>query len=137
MLKVKTYLEVSPVHGIGVYAGENIPYGTIVWEFNPYVDLVYTPEQWSAIEAGVSCQSMEVMRRYSYKEKGRYYLCLDNAQFMNHSQDNYNLINNKKNNTMHAEKDISKGDELLCNYYEYSDSDDIHLQCLNREKNNN
>jgi len=135
MLKVKTYLDVSSVHGIGVYAGENIPYGAIVWEFNPHVDLVFTLEQWSAIEADVSCQSMEVMKRYSYKEEGRYYLCLDNAQFMNHSQDNYNLINNKKNNTMHARKDISKGDELLCNYYEYSDSDDIHLRCLNIKNN--
>jgi hypothetical protein len=36
---------------------------------------------------------------------------------------------------MHARKDIPEGDELLCNYYEYSDPDDIHLQHLNRENN--
>jgi len=135
MLKVKTYLNVSPVHGIGVYAGENIPEGVIFWEFNRHVDLVYTSGQWATIEAGVARQSMEAIRRYSYKEAGRYYLCLDNAQFMNHSRDNYNLINNKKNNTMHARKDIPEGDELLCNYYEYSDPDDIHLQHLKRENN--
>ena len=134
MLKVKTYLDVSPVHGIGVYAGEDIPEGEVVWEFNPYVDLVYTPEQWSAIEARVSCHSMEAMRRYSYKEGGRYYLCLDNAQFMNHSQEDYNIIN-KKDNTMLAWKDIKRGNELLCNYFEYSDPDDVHLQYLTKENN--
>jgi len=45
MLLIKTYLDKSPIHGIGVFAGEFIKKGTQVWEFNPLIDIILTPEQ--------------------------------------------------------------------------------------------
>ncbi len=133
MLKVKTFLDVSAIHGIGIFADENIVKGSVIWEFNPYVDLVYTPEQWSTLAANISIQSFAALRRYSYKEKGNYYVCFDNAQFMNHCAVDFNVENHHEANQMLARHDIKKGEELLCNYFQYSDHDDEHRLFLQTE----
>lgn len=130
MLKVRTYLATSAVHGIGIFADENIARGTVIWEFNPHVDLVYTPDEWSALSASISEQSMAALMRYSYKENGNHYLCLDNAQFMNHCTKQFNVENELAHNLMYARFDIREGEELLCNYFQFSDSDDAHVLFL-------
>ena len=130
MLKVQTYLDISAVHGIGIFASEDIPGATVIWEFNPHVDLVFTPDEWNHIAVNVSEQSFAALKRYSYKEKGNYYLCLDNAQFMNHSATAFNVENLRETNLMVSRCDIRKGEELLCNYFQFSDSDDEHVLCL-------
>ena len=130
MLKVKTYLNLSRIHGIGIFAEEDIPMGTVIWEFNPNVDLIYTPEQWSNLAANLAEPSFAALKRYSYKEKGNYFICLDNAQFMNHCAAAHNVENLEEGNRMLARCDIKKGEELLCNYFQYSDSDDTHRLML-------
>ncbi|KPJ98366.1 MAG: hypothetical protein AMJ60_08485 [Desulfobacterales bacterium SG8_35] len=130
MLKVRTYLSTSTVHGIGVYADEDIPRGTVIWEFNPHVDLVYTPDEWNNVSASISEPSLAVLKRYSYKEKGNHYLCLDNAQFMNHCATLFNVEDHQEGSLMLARCDIRKGEELLCNYFQFGDSDDEHVLFL-------
>ena len=130
MLKVRTHLAASAVHGIGIFADEDIAKGSVIWEFNPHVDLVYTPEQWYNLSVNISAQSFSALRRYSYKERGKYYFCLDNAQFMNHSAADFNVENHLEGVYMLARRDIRRGEELLCNYFQYSDSDDEHRLAL-------
>ncbi len=38
MLLVKTKLGVSSVHGIGLFAAQFIPKGTVTWEYHPEFD---------------------------------------------------------------------------------------------------
>ena len=130
MLAVNTYLDRSATHGIGLFAGEKIISGTLVWEFNPAVDLQFTLEQWQDLQGKISSQSFASLVRHSYKEDGLFYLCLDNAQFMNHDLQNDNIQQNHNSNTMHAMRDIAPDEELFCNYFDYSDPDDIHLRKL-------
>jgi SET domain-containing protein len=127
MLRIKTYLDKSPVNGIGIFAGEDIPRGKIIWEFNPLVDFVYSGEEWDNLTKTISPESLQHVLKYAYKSKGRYYLCVDSAQFMNHNTDSHNIGNNPENNTMFARRNIKRGEELLCNYFEYCDSDDHNL----------
>ncbi len=127
MLTIATYLDRSLLHGIGVFAADNIAKGQVVWEFNPLVDLEFTAEQWRKIERNSAPESFLHIRRYSYKEDNKYYLCVDNAQFMNHSKLAANVANDKLTNTMVACTNIRKGEELLCNYFEYCDCDDFNL----------
>ena len=129
MLKIKTYLDRSEIHGIGLFAGQDINKGSLIWEFNPHVDLAYNCQQWKAIRDSVTPQSFAALERYSYKEGNTYYLCLDNAQFMNHSLVGSNVVN-RPDNTMVARCDICQGEELRCNYFEYSDFDDVHINAL-------
>jgi len=131
MLKVITYLEVSGVHGIGIFAGEDIPAKSVIWEFNPHVDLKYSCKEWQQLKEEVSPQSFAALERYSYKEDNYYWLCLDNAQFMNHGDEDYNVVN-ESSCLMLARRDIKQGEELLCNYFHYSDCDDQHVKCLRK-----
>lgn len=131
MLKVDTYLDKSPVSGIGIFASEDIPKGKIVWEFNPWVDIVYSSEEWRDLKNEICSESFKQVVKYAYKSNGNYYVCVDSAQFMNHSTDQFNVGNNSENDTMFARRNIERGEELLCNYFEYCDADDHNLTILN------
>lgn len=41
MLLVKTKLGISFIHGIGLFAAQFIPKGTVTWEYSPYFDTSY------------------------------------------------------------------------------------------------
>lgn len=127
MFTINTYLDRSAVHGIGVFAGEDIPGGHVIWTFHPDVDLEFSEDRWQEMEQNVCGPSFCMLKRYAYKEEGKFYLCLDNAQFMNHDAEHFNVANHKTGNVMTARHTIKKGEELLCNYFEYSDTDDPHI----------
>ena len=130
MLNVNTYLDRSSIHGIGLFAGQKIMSGSMVWEFNPAVDLVYSLDQWDSLKANITAQSFINLVRLSYKEAGHIYICMDNAQFMNHSEICANIVHGATMNKMHAVRNIDKGEELLCNYLSYSDPDDYHVRYI-------
>ena len=128
MLRIKTYLDKSPLHGIGIFAGEEVPAGTVVWQFNPLVDLEFSPEKWAAMRQELCPFSFQEVEKYSYKEKNRIVVCLDNAQFMNHDETAYNVENAADGKDMLARRPIAAGEELVCNYFEYCDCDDANLE---------
>ena len=132
MLNVKTYLDRSPIHGICLFANQEIMAGATVWEFNPAVDLIYSLEQWDSLKAGISAQSFANLIRLSYKEEGLIYLCIDNAQFMNHSETPDNVVHGSLKSRMSAIRTISKGEELICNYMSCSDPDDFHARNIKK-----
>ena len=49
MLVVKTKIKNSPIHGIGLFAEEFIPKGTLVWKLNKKFDLIYTKKQFNSL----------------------------------------------------------------------------------------
>lgn len=130
MLKVKTYLDRSDLHGIGVFAAEDIPQDTLIWVFNPLVDLTYSPGEWRRMRETLHPASFSEIEKYSYKENNLYYLCTDNAQFMNHSSRCHNVTNDSHDNTMHAMREIRQGEELLCSYLEFCDKDDRNIRII-------
>lgn len=137
MLTVETYIDRSTIHGIGLFADQFVAREDIVWQFNPRVDLVYDEQSWLHLLENISKASLATLRRLSFKENGSFFLCIDNAQFMNHSPDLANVYQVHDKNIMRAGKDIHRGEELLCNYFEYSDCDDYHSQALKKMKSDN
>src|SRR3989338_1141236 len=85
MLLVKTKLKSSSIAGIGLFADEMIPKGTIVWKYNPVIDILLTKEQIGAFPQVVQ----EQIHNYAYFDGvfGGYMLCGDDARFFNHSDD--------------------------------------------------
>ncbi len=124
MLLIDTYLSTSKIQGIGIFTHEEIPKGKIIWKFNPYVDLEYSHDEWNELKKNINKFSYSQIKKYAYKYKGKYYLSIDNSQFMNHANDNYNIKNDPINDTMFALRDIRQNEELTCNYYEFCDEDD-------------
>lgn len=132
MFHIKTFVAPSTVHGTGVFAAEDIEKGKLVWSFNPKIDFAFSEAEWVELLESLSPACKEVILNYAYKEKNTHYILADHGQFMNHHRARANLSSDSDANTMHALFDIAKGEELLCDYGDYSDDDDILLNNVKR-----
>ncbi len=115
MLCVETKIAASNVQGIGLFANQAIPRGTVVWRFMPGFDLLMPKE---SIEK-LSEPAKKQFYNYAYLDKahGEYLLCSDDARFFNHS-DQPNCDDGKEDVTI-AMRDIQPGEELLVNYKDF------------------
>ncbi|MDQ6787068.1 MAG: SET domain-containing protein [Acidobacteriota bacterium] len=116
MLLVKTKLDISHIHGIGLFADEFISKDTVIWRFHPFIDMRLTDEQIEQLAE----PSREQARKYSYREKHSrlYVLCGDDARFLNHSAEPncFDFYNGEEQDLTVACRGIEKGEELTCNY---------------------
>ncbi len=115
MLLVKTKLDRSTLHGIGLFVAELIREGKMVWRYSPEVDIKLPGE----LIAGLLQPCREQIRRYTYREKftGLYVLCSDDARFFNHSTDpNCVAVDDGADGVTVARREISHGEELTCDY---------------------
>lgn len=115
MLLVKTRVDKSPIHGVGLFAAQDIPKGTRIWEFNKFVDLAIAPKDLESLTG----PARETVERLSYycDEQEAYILSADGAQYMNHSEDP-NIDDDI------ALRDIAEGEELTEDYgEEYGEED--------------
>ena len=82
MFKIKTKLGVSNIEeaGIGLFADEFIAKDTIIWKYEEAIDRTYTEEFINSCIEPLS----SFLKKYCYKFKGIYVLCVDNARFYNH-----------------------------------------------------
>lgn len=119
MLLIKNEIGISPVAGIGLFSGQDLKKGDIVWRFHKAVDLVYSttilgnPETPDVLE--------EMLRKHAYPLNNAYeflVLPLDNDRYFNHS-DNPNVGDGEEFGLPGYEvalRDIKKGEELTCDY---------------------
>lgn len=111
MLLVKTRIQPSPIHGLGVFAAEDIKKGTVTWRYTEPVDYRVSPD---SIIANSPFGS-----RFGYHPKNKNYIEFagDSAMFINHSSDpNRARIEYADDITMVATRDIRMGEELTCDY---------------------
>ena len=127
MLLVKTYLAESRIHGIGLFAAQRIPEGTVIWRLEPSLDLELTEAQ---IEA-LAPPAREQIEKYTYLDlvRGTYVLCGDDARFFNHSDaPNCQDFPDARGGTTVAARDIEEGEELTCDYASFDASWTTHLR---------
>lgn len=112
MLLVPTYLDKSPIHGIGLFTKEPIEKGSVVWKYEETLDRKY-----SAVFLVGSANPMlvGVLNRYGYVNANVSVLCGDDARFMNFgipantecgepvTENEWSLL---------AARDIQKGEEI-------------------------
>ena len=112
MLLVKTYLDKSPIHGIGVFAGERIAKGSKMWRFVEGYDRCYSLKQFAQLPK----QARAFMKHYAYRVDGEVLFTVDNDRHMNHAD--------KPNTYLHngyviARRSIRKGEEITVDYREF------------------
>ncbi len=115
MLLVETYLAPSPLEGLGVFASEFIPAGTLVWVLDPDVDIILTEAQLSERPPVYR----QYMQRYAYFDRslGAYLLDGDHARFLNHcGEPNLDF---RADGNGEARRDIQPGEEILCDYSQF------------------
>ena len=119
MLTIETYLDKSPIHGIGVFATENVPEGTIIWTFNPLMDSVIRKD-----EMGDAPEHVRTfLEKYSWTDNdAHWHVGIDNDKFINHSDDpNTGFL--PVPYVFIALRDIQKDEEITEDYTEYSKSE--------------
>lgn len=126
MLTVKTIIKPSPVAGIGLFATEFIPKGSIVWTYKKKLDALFTKAEVSTF----SPPSQEQFYNYAYFDKvyGKYLLCGDDGRFFNHS-----LIPNcddSEEGVTIALRDIQPGEELTVDYTTFYGDIQNHQEVL-------
>lgn len=116
MLTVSTYLAPSAIEGLGVFAGEYIERGRLLWSLNPKFDVFVYPDEVSTY----SPLMRDFITRYSYPHLemlGVVIVDCDNGRFMNHCltpNTDFTIFDKG-----YAIADIAPGEEMTCNYYEF------------------
>lgn len=109
MLLVKTKLDKSPIHGIGLFANQFIPKGTVIFRESIFT-IKLTNEEFLKLD-DIPQTFVDV---YGYFLDGFWRVSLDNDRFMNHS-DTPNTLEIDAITTI-AATDIKIGEEITTNY---------------------
>ncbi|MEP7031037.1 MAG: SET domain-containing protein [Pseudolabrys sp.] len=109
MLLVKTYLDRSRIHGIGVFAGETIRKNQKIWRFVYGFDRFFTRKRLAKLPK----QAKEHLKLHGYQWKNEILLSMDNDTFMNHSEDPNTYF---RNGFVLASRNIPKGSEITNDY---------------------
>jgi SET domain-containing protein len=112
MLLVKTYLDRSPIHGIGVFAGENLRKGQKIWRFVEGFDRTFSPKQYARLPK----QARDFLKFYGYRADGEILYTVDHDHHMNHSDDANTFW---RAGYIVTNRAIPKGAEITNNYREF------------------
>jgi hypothetical protein len=114
MMIVQNFVAASPIHGVGLYCGEDLEAGRVVYVFDPAVDIRMDRQQIQA----KGPMFARFMRIFAYEDldHGHLYISVDNSKFMNHSENPNTLWDREKGWTC---RPIAKGEELTCDYYTF------------------
>lgn len=116
MLIVSTYVAPSAIEGLGVFAGEPIARGQLMWSLNPKFDIFIQVREIETYPPHLQ----DYIARYTYPHlemEGVVILDSDNGKFMNHSlapNTDFRIFDKG-----YALVDIAQGDEITCNYHEF------------------
>src|ERR1700735_883561 len=116
MLLVRTRLDVSKIHGIGLFADEYIAEGTATWKFLAGFDLRLS--QGTIDHLSDSAKQQVLKYAYFDARLGLYELCSDDARFFNHADqpNTRSRVTAAGDEVDVAIRDIGAGDELTCDY---------------------
>jgi len=109
----------SSIHGTGLFAAEPIKRGTVIWRYEPGVDLTVAPDHVPPLSALHRAEFLN----YAYLDRrsGLYVLCGDDARYMNHSDDPAVVSDYTRDQFGEsvAIRDIAKGEEITCDYRDF------------------
>lgn len=116
---VPTRVAPSSIHGLGLFATQQILKGTPLWRFDEGFDRAFTPAQFDALP----CSAQDHLRWFAYFDEGRHAWVLsgDHTCFMNHSAEpNTGAPPGAAIPvTTVALRNIAAGEELTCDYFAF------------------
>jgi uncharacterized protein len=112
MMLVKTYLDRSRIHGIGVFADEFIARETKIWRFVEGFDRVYSAKKFAKLPK----PAREYIKRYGYRVDGEILFTVDHDCHVNHSDHPNTYL---KNGYVIARCNIASGEEITNDYREF------------------
>jgi SET domain-containing protein len=115
MFYIKTKIDRSKIHGLGLFAMQNVEKGDKIYKHNDNLDLLLTKDKFEILPE----KEKKLILHYGYidKKTGKYRLDHDDIRFVNHSKKPNIGLN--INGIIVALRDIKKGEELTQNYSEF------------------
>lgn len=117
MLLVATYIAPSEIEGVGVFAAEPIPAGTVIWRFDARFDRLLPR---SFVDEAPEHMA-DYLDRYAYPlidDPDTLVLEIDNGRFMNHDAKQPNTDFSALDYGT-AKYDIAVDEELTCDYGDF------------------
>ncbi len=121
MFYTKYYLDISSIHGIGLFAGEDIGMGEIIWVPSNEFTLNFTEKELELLHS----HKVQVIKHYGYlcKRTGVWNYSSEDSRYINHSENpNVELTPcNILKNGIWANKKIKKGEEITQDYSDFEE----------------
>ncbi len=124
MLTILASAKPSPIHGVGLFADQFIPKGTITWRFDPTFDIFFTEDEVEKLPE----PQKRLIKFFAYFSAGRkvYIYSIDDSRFLNHSTHPNNdcpLLHGETELCNISNRDIQIGEELTVDYRSFDDID--------------
>ncbi len=111
MLKIETYLARDSYGGVGLFAGEDVRSGQIIWEWRDEVERTFTRQEYESLPQ----EFRRYVEKHGYSPDGKtIVLNLDDSKFFNHSFEPNTLEDLE--GKIRVMQNIRKGTELTCDY---------------------
>jgi uncharacterized protein len=124
MIHIKYKLDKSSVHGIGIFADQDVSKGEIIFTASPILDVNITQEQFDSLK---EAEQREIRYWGFFDEPTqKWHVDFDHIHFINHSH-----TANTTQDFSHPEaylvaaRDIKAGEELTQNYLEFETPGDL------------
>jgi len=115
-LKVKTSIRPSEISGMGLFAGEDIPQGTVVFDWNAQIDQEYSLNYPDMLPLDVQEEFMDL----ASVDANGWFLAGDGAAYINHSDDPNISVEegpiSPAKRIRKANRNIDIGEELTMDY---------------------
>ena len=124
MIHIKYKLDKSSQHGIGLFAREAIPKGTLIYSASPQLDVNLTQEQFNLL----SEMEKEEVRWWGFFDEAssKWHVDFDVSRFINHSYEaTVTQDSGHQDAYLVATRDIMIGEELTQNYLEFETEEDL------------
>ena len=121
MMHIKYNLTLSSIHGIGIFAKENIPKDFCITEASPLLDINLTEKQFTSL----SVSEQNEIKHHGHFDKilHKWHVDFDMTRFANHSEDpNLKQKYNKKGYYIITLKNIKDDEELTINYSDFENN---------------
>lgn len=132
MIHIKYKLKESSLHGVGLFADEDIEKGQLVYTASPILDVNITQEQFDSLDEK---EKREVQWWGFWDEPNNvWHVDFDVSKFINHSFDATLTQDNSYTDAyLVATRDIKTGEELTQNYLEFESKEDLQKRGIEVE----
>jgi SET domain-containing protein len=124
MIHISYKLKASELHGVGLFANEDIKSGQLIYTASPLLDLNITQDQFDSL---AQKEKDEILWWGFFDQPSQmWHVDFDVSKFINHSYDATATQDQSHDEAyLVASRDIRSGEELTQNYLEFESQEDL------------